>query len=176
MMNNKSFYVFSYGSNLLLERIKARIDSVEVVTTHKFEGYRIVFNKKSVDGSTKANLKYTGNADDFVLGVIHRIDANDKAALDLYEGLGFGYESREFKVQLNGEAKGIHFYIATDDQHLRDGRPYSWYHDFVVAGAKQNGFPVAYISALEEVETVKDGNGEREEINQKILMGEPVLN
>lgn len=146
MRNAESyFYFFSFGSNLLIERIKARTPSVEVVQTFSLSGYRILFNKESNDGSTKTNIERTGNASDSALGIIHRIDMEEKRKLDEDEA---GYHTEDQLVVLdNGDEITLNYYIANKDR-ITTGKPYDWYMDYVIMGAIQNEFPQAYIQQL----------------------------
>jgi hypothetical protein len=168
-MDEPSFYVFSYGSNLLLERIQERIKSVKIINKYCLKGYRLVFNKAGVDESAKANIEETGNDDDFVWGVIHEIDYDEKPILDKHETLGQGYELICFRLYINGAYKTIHTYIVNDDHYIIKGKPFNWYLDYVIKGAKQNQFPEDYIAELMKVESENDGNTSRRLKNEKIL-------
>ena len=149
-----TFFFFSYGSNLLLERIKSRVPSVKIVQSYQLNGFRLVFDKSSKDGSTKANIQKTGDSEDFVWGVIQRIDYSEKPALDKAEGLGYGYELGSFDSPTY-EYK-IFYYIAKDDKYLKEGKPYDWYLDYVLMGAIENDFPSEYIKQLLNIESTLD--------------------
>lgn len=168
-MDGKHIYIFSYGSNMLFQRIYERIESVEVVDVHELHGYRLVFNKISHDGSMKANIQETRNPNDSVWGVIHRIAIHDKRTLDKFEGLGKGYLPIDFKLSVAGENRSIHSYIATEDAYLEEGKPYDWYLNFVIAGAIENGFPEGYIKNLKSIDAVMDLNDKRRKKNEEIL-------
>lgn len=142
-------YVFSYGSNLLLERIRARTPSVEVVQPFQLFGHQLVFNKASQDGSTKANLVPSEEADHSVWGVIQRICLTEKPELDRVEGLGFGYDLHSF--QHPSIDVSVQFYISRDSQYQKEGNPYDWYLNYVIQGAIENGFPAAYINKLYQI-------------------------
>jgi hypothetical protein len=161
------FYFLSYGSNLLFERIHRRVDSVEVIQTHKLPGYKLEFNKKSVDGSMKANV--TRDKDSYVWGVIHRIDHSQKSVLDKYEALGLGYELKYFKEEIYGNITSVGFYQATDPEYLGTGKPYEWYFEYVKRGAVQNGFPNDYIQKIENIGFIKDQDEKRRNVNWKVL-------
>jgi hypothetical protein len=57
----RPFYVFSYDSNLLFERIQDRIKSKKAIFSYSLKRYGLAFNKAGVDGSAKANIEETGN-------------------------------------------------------------------------------------------------------------------
>jgi hypothetical protein len=168
-MSKEPFYVFSYGSNLLFERIHARIHSVEVISTFPLDRFRLVFNKKGVDGSAKANIEETGNARDRVWGVIHAMDYQKKPILDMHETLGRGYQLICFRQKINGSLKVIHTYIVNEDRYIMSGKPFHWYLKFVIAGAKQNDFPESYIAKLASIDTKFDRDQYRRARNEDIL-------
>jgi len=161
------FYFFSYGSNLLLERIKERVPSVEIVQTYQLIGFSLAFNKASSDGSTKTNIERTENPNDFVWGVIQRIDISEKSALDRAEGLGYGYDLDSFEIpEIDQE---VHYYIAQESKYLKDGKPYDWYLGYVIYGAIENRFPNEYINALECIASDIDTDSDRREQHDKVL-------
>lgn len=168
-MDKKYFYVFSYGSNLLFERIQERIQTVQVVMKHQLTGYRLIFNKASEDGSVKANIEETGNPQDSVWGVIHMLNYAEKPILDRHETLGHGYQLICFRLQINGGTETIHTYISNEDRFTKIGKPYNWYLNYMIAGAKQNRFPTTYISNLISVKSEKDWNDSRINRNREIL-------
>lgn len=169
-MNQQPVYIFSYGSNTLLQRISERVPSVAVVGKHQLRGYRLLFNKLSVDGSTKANLKETGDQSDSVWGVIHQISKADKPILDRYEALGKGYLEIGFKLTIHDESQSVHAYIATESQYLAVGKPYDWYLNFVIEGAIENGFPEDYINQLKAIASKLDPDLTRQHANEEVLV------
>jgi hypothetical protein len=168
-MIENPFYVFSYGSNLLFERIRERIKSVRIVRKYNLRGYRLVFNKASEDGSVKANIEESNDPNDSVWGIIHQFDRREKFILDWHETLGYGYQLICFQVKLNGNTKTVHTYIVNESRFIKKGRPYSWYLKLVITGALQNQFPETYIDRLATSPSVEDGNSERREKNEKII-------
>ena len=64
MLMKDGLFIFSYGSNLLTERIRRRVGYVESFGRYRLSGYRLVFNKPGADGSAKANLSQTNDPDD----------------------------------------------------------------------------------------------------------------
>jgi hypothetical protein len=55
-------------------------------------------------------------------------------------------------------------------------RPYTWYRDLVLYGARQNGLADEYIQMIEDVETWDDPDTERDGKNRQILARAHVLN
>jgi len=168
-MSEKQFYVFSYGSNLLFERISDRIDSVEFVCVYNISGYRLIFNKASEDGSVKANIEESKNPMDSVWGVIHKLDFKEKFILDWHETLGYGYQLICFQDEINGNMETLHTYAVNESRYTKNGRPYTWYLKFVIAGAIQNQLPKNYISMLLAIDSEKDVNIKRRRKNERIL-------
>ncbi|MEO6966600.1 MAG: gamma-glutamylcyclotransferase family protein [Acidobacteriaceae bacterium] len=62
---------FAYGSNMNPERMFGRIKSALPNRVARLSGYRLVFNKRSVDGTAKANIERSSQEADFVLGCVY---------------------------------------------------------------------------------------------------------
>ncbi len=162
---------FAYGSNMLLERLRERVPSASLITAAKLPGHALKFHKRSVDGSGKCNAFETGNPEDEIYGVIFQIDKAEKPALDRAEGLGRGYSQKEVKlIDLDGDLTA-YTYVADADYIDDSLRPYGWYRDFVVEGAKQNLLPSDYIHQLESLPVWKDPNLDGAKRNRRILEG-----
>lgn len=173
----KSFYIFSYGSNMLYSRISNRCPSVEVVDKVCIPGFKLDFNKLSRDDSGKANITKTDNKDDFIWGVIHRISWNDKPELDKAEGLGHGYDlvsMNKLSITTNFNHH-IKSYISTDKKYHTRKKPYAWYMQLVIEGAKENGLPDEYINQLKNIGSKPDKNERRKLKELSILPGDYAL-
>lgn len=146
---------FSYGSNMSTPRINKRIDSATVVATAQLYQHSLQFHKKSVDGSAKCDIMHTMNPDDIVHGVVFEILASEKHVLDRYEGLGNGYNEKQVSIILPyGESVRATTYYATHiDASLR---PYRWYKEHVLRGAREHALPAEYITAIEAIASVPD--------------------
>lgn len=162
----EQIYIFSYGSNMLYQRIRKRIASVEVMGSHKLNAYKLVFNKKSADGSAKANIQFTDMKNDMVCGVIHRISLKDKFLLDQYE---YGYELKEVNKSGENFSHSLHTYIASDNKFIEEGKPYDWYLNFVISGAEENDLPSAYVQKLRGMQILKDADKLRREKNMNLI-------
>lgn len=136
---------FAYGSNMLSERLCSRIPSAQAIGCARLEDWRLVFNKRSVDGSAKANL--VESPGDTTWGVLYEIEAQDLERLDKVEG---GY--RRISVwarEPDGEMVEAVTYVSaelTDEQTA-----YDWYKDTVIAGAREHNLPQEYIAYLERL-------------------------
>ena len=144
--------IFCYGSNMNTERITERCSSSRFISRAKVNGWKLLFNKRSKDKSGKANLIYTGDKS-LVWGVIFDISEDQKPILDKAEGLGNGYD--EYKlIVINdlGEEIECVCYIATDEKYLDNNlKPYDWYKEYCLIGAKQHNLPEDYILTLDGV-------------------------
>jgi gamma-glutamylcyclotransferase len=164
--------VFSYGSNLCIARMLARVPSGRPLVTASVEAYALRFHKHGRDGSGKADAFFTGARDDVVWGAVYEIDAADKRALDRIEGLGSHYLEREVSlVTAVGARLDAWMYYASPQRIVEGLKPYGWYHRFVVEGARQHRLPAAYIAALEAVEFVDDPDGRRHARELAVLEG-----
>lgn len=160
---------FAYGSNMLKERLIKRVPSALVRATGYIEGYKIRFNKRSKDGSGKCNLVKTKDKNDRVYGVVYDFLDAEKPALDKCEGLGQGYDAKMVKVIAEDGEIRAYTYMADDSAVDDTLRPYSWYKDFVVEGARWHSLPPEYISQLDGFEADSDPDAEREKQNRRLL-------
>lgn len=136
---------FAYGSNMLRERLVARVSTAQAVAVGVVRDYRLDFAKVSVDGSGKGDM--VASPGDEVWGVLYEFDAAQKVDLDKHEGRH--YQPREVVVSTPSGEETAWAYIA--EPHRRDPSkvPYDWYLALIIAGARQGGLPEAYIQALE---------------------------
>ena len=136
---------FAYGSNMLRERLVARVSTAQAVAVGVVRDYRLDFAKVSNDHSGKGDMVATPG--DEVWGVLYEFDASQKADLDKHEGPH--YRAQEVVVSTLSGDETAWAYMA--EPHRRDPSkvPYDWYLALIVAGARQGGLPEAYIQALE---------------------------
>ncbi|MDX1589368.1 MAG: gamma-glutamylcyclotransferase family protein [Oleiphilaceae bacterium] len=152
---------FAYGSNLSLRRLQARLPSARCVAVACLEEHRLVFHKCSErDRSAKCDAWYSGNPRDRVWGMVAEIADKEKPRLDAIEGLGRGYEQKQVIVTTReGEALEAQMYYATAiDDHLR---PFDWYKQHVLVGAREHGLPEDYVAGIESVPAMEDPNPRR---------------
>lgn len=123
-----SFRYFAYGSNLWLPQIRSRCSSARQVGVATLEGWRVVYDKPSSDGSAKLNIRpEAGNS---TAGVVYEIDETERQALDESEPL---YTPTE--IHVDGMAT-LTFAYGGEPTALR---PYDWYVAMTVAGAHSHG-------------------------------------
>lgn len=159
-MSQRAFY-FAYGSNMAVERLRARVPSASLMGTAALAGHALRFDKPgSMDGTAKCDAAYTGNSGDRVLGALYSIAAAELALLDRFEGVGHGYERRVVPVVCaSNETVLAEIYIAT---HAGANlRPLDWYKEHVLRGARALQLPCAYIAAIEAVTADVDADENR---------------
>ena len=158
-----NLYYFAYGSNMCTGRLRARVPSARQVFITQLREHILRFQKRSVDGSVKADAELTGRNDDVVWGVVFEFDSAQKPDLDRAEGLGHGYEEKQVSLKdCTGQTYQAQMYFASRSHKVTNLRPYSWYLRFVVEGAKQHGLPPDYIELLERVGSSEDRDHARD--------------
>jgi len=154
--------VFAYGSNLCIERLRARTPSATVVATGTLTGYALRWNKRCPDGSGKCNAFATGQPGDIVWGAVYELAPADKVVLDRFEGLGHDYFEKVVSVATReGKAVEAIVYVANSSLLEESLKPFRWYKAFVTTGAAQHDFPAAYRAMLEAIEAREDSDAER---------------
>jgi hypothetical protein len=150
---------FSYGSNMLWRRIRARVPSARPLGAAVLRGHRLEWHKAGRDRSGKCDVVATDDPAHVVHGVLYEFFAAEKALLDAAEGLGAGYDEKQVEVEsAHGRVHAWLYYATGTDTTLL---PYSWYKALVVAGAREHALPDAYIARLEAVIATEDEDAER---------------
>jgi len=151
---------FSYGSNMSTLRLRTRVPSACAVAVGRLHKHRLKFHKKSKDNSGKCDAECTNKEMDVVYGVVFEITDSEKPKLDKHEGLNDGYEEKSVSIYTEDgkELKAVTYYASNIDSKLK---PYDWYKEHVVRGAKEHYLPLEYIKLLVAVESVADSDQER---------------
>jgi cation transport regulator ChaC len=138
-----------------LQRLLARAPSAKFLSIATLKEYRLQFHKKSEDGSGKCDAEHTADQNDCVMGVVFAMSPADKEKLDRKECHGFGYIEKTVTVTLeNGDRIKASTYCAVEtDAGLK---PYTWYKEHVLQGARENNLPHEYISIIEKIESQPD--------------------
>lgn len=146
---------FSYGSNMSSKRLQDRVQSAKFVTIATLFKHDLRFHKKSKDGSGKCDAHRTGSNEHAVIGVVFNIVGSEKTDLDRKEGLGYGYEEKIVEVLTHsGEIiEALTYYATNIDTVLK---PYHWYKQHVLTGAKENGLPEGYVERISSIESTSD--------------------
>lgn len=154
-------YYFSYGSNMSIRRLLARVPSAKKVDAGILEKHELKFHKKSdKDGSAKCDACDTGDPEHLLHGVVFHIPESQKPGLDRVEGLGCGYEQKDVEIILNNSKAitAFTYYATSIDQELK---PLDWYKEHVLRGATENSLPAEYIQSIESIEHEVDPDAER---------------
>lgn len=78
-------HYFAYGSNLHPVRLTERIPSAKLLGSVELKKHSLVFNKISIDGSSKCSLVHTGADPDSVYGALYELAPEHKNDLDHFE-------------------------------------------------------------------------------------------
>lgn len=156
---------FAYGSNMSTLRLRERVPSARPLGTAWVDGWKLLFGKRSVDGSAKCTL--SGSAVGRVHGVLFEIEPRHKPALDKAEGPG--YSELEVSAARNGSVLRPFSYVVKEEWFEDALRPYTWYLDLVVEGAREHGLPEEYVGQILAIEGVPDPDPTREARNREIL-------
>ena len=115
-------------------------------------GYRLIFNKRSDDGSSKANL--IAAPGEITWGVLFAVDPNTLDNLDKAEGAP-GHYRREQGIRVQtatGEVAAMTYLAQPDKIHANPAQPYDWYLALILAGALGNpGIPRRWIAHLRQM-------------------------
>ena len=141
-------------------RLRIRVPSARAVAVARLHKHRLKFHKKSKDNSGKCDAECTNDEKDVVYGVVFEIAASEKPELDKHEGLKNGYEEKRVSIYTEDgkELNAATYYASNIDSKLK---PYDWYKEHVVRGAKEHCLPFEYIKLLEAVESVADSDQKR---------------
>ena len=145
----------AYGSNLHPLRLTDRISSAQLITTGLLPKWSLYFHKRSNDESGKCNIVAGGDGAHFA---IFEISAKDKLTLDKIEGVGFGYSEIILCIPDVGDCVS---YVAEDSHIDNSLRPYDWYKELVLIGARIHGFPEDYLKRIESIRALRDPDPSR---------------
>lgn len=166
-MSADHFITFAYGSNMPTARLRERCSSARAFGVAELPGYELRWHKKSKDGSGKCDIVPTSQPGVSVFGVLYEIASGEKASLDRAEGLGAGYDETEIEVYRAADRLTVKAYVAAaTDPTLK---PYSWYRDLAIAGAKEHRLPDDYIARLEAVPADQDPDQKRHDENMALI-------
>ncbi len=160
---------FAYGSNMCSRRLRNRVPSARFLILAELQGHKLCFHKVSKDGSGKCDAAPAGQPGDLVYGVVFEIDPGDKPALDRCEGVGRGYEETTVTLATDEGPLSAFTYRAQPNHIDPALRPYTWYKDLVLGGAREHALPQHYIASIESVPADTDPDSSRETTNRQHL-------
>ncbi|XP_012694161.2 gamma-glutamylcyclotransferase b [Clupea harengus] len=155
-MDNSTFLYFSYGSNLLKERLQLRNPSATVHCIARLKDYKLAFGNHKGLASDRwhggvATIEHS--LEDEVWGVVWRMNISDLESLDRQEGVKLGaYSPAEVSVWTRGQELDCRTYIMNSCVYAP---PSPQYLKVIVMGAEQNGLPKDYQEKLRSIETNK---------------------
>ena len=152
---------FAYGSNMSLLRLQHRVPSAKRPEIAYLKNHQLRFNMSGKDGSGKCDAFATENSQDTVIGVLFDIDDNEKASLDVAEGLGSRYNEKLVLVE-NASGKVFEALIYCAIKIDPTLKPFSWYLNHVIIGARETNLPADYVAYIESVECIEDPDQNRE--------------
>ena len=160
--SEKAMLYFAYGSNMCTRRLRYRVPSATAVATATLDEHELRFHKLSADDSGKCDAYSAGEEGEAVYGVVFEIHPQDKGRLDRCEGLGSGYLTKTVRVaSRDGPIEAFTYYA--DPGAIRPHLlPYTWYRDFVVAGAEEHRLPAEYVEWLRSFDAKEDPDPDRE--------------
>ena len=126
--------------------LKYDVASARFLYRAELKGWRLVFNKRSEDGSGKANIEE--GSGDSVLGVVYEIDDSERKLLDGKEGK---YEPLIVSATLEGGS--VADAVTYKSDYKTTEPPFGWYMKLVIGGAMDHGLPEEYIKALGNIKT-----------------------
>lgn len=134
-MNTKERLYIAYGSNLNLEQMRHRCPTAEVVGIAELKNWRLRFR----GGAHSAVATIERERGFKVPVLIWRIQPEDEAALDRYEGCPFLYRKETLRLTVNGKRVYAMIYIMNEAHHPY-GVPSAGYLDTIREGYQAAGF------------------------------------
>lgn len=152
---------FAYGSNMSSRRLQARVPSATLVGRASLRGHQLRFHKHSLDDhSAKCDAYRTGEPDDTVLGVLFEFEQAEQAHLDRCEGEGYKVVHVEVETEDGELVRALSYAAVLIKPELR---PYPWYKQHVLNGAREHALPADYIAMIEAEPTQQDHDEARAE-------------
>lgn len=166
---------FAYGSNMLRERLIAR--GVKLAAKEQaawIEDYRLVFNKKSKDASSKANLMPECGQKSY--GVLFFVDKDSLDKLNLSEGAPTHYQKTTVPIRTETNSYEALIYLAQYDHLVSDQDPndlhlpWDWYLALILAGAQAcSNMPEEWIYFLKEASQFKiSANSQTQNLDYRV--------
>lgn len=151
---------FAYGSNMSMQRLRARVPDARFVAVATLTQHSLRFHMAGSDQSAKCNAFYTSHDTDKLIGVVYEMPTEQRPALDSAEGLGHGYNAKQVNViTADGDHHNAltYFAIRLDS----DLRPYDWYLNHVLIGARETKLPKDYIAVIAQTPSISDPDRDR---------------
>ena len=165
---NKLHYL-AYGSNLHPVRLTKRVPSAALIGKVELSQTRLAFYKRSIDGSGKCTLLQDTISKSIAYGALYTMASDEVVLLDGFEGLAKGYDKHAISCDIDNTIYHAFTYLAAPQAIDVSLKPYHWYKQLVLAGARHHCFPESYIAYLEGIDSIPDPDPERMIMNEGLL-------
>ncbi len=149
-MKENFVWFFAYGSAMNSTRLAGRGVKFLSIEPSYVENYQLKFNKRSVDGTAKANI--VPALDTKVYGLLYKLPKTELTKLDNIEGLTSGhyYRSSVQATTMEGEVFLAEVYIANAKYLVEDEKafPSEQHINTVFNAAVKNKLDQEYINYL----------------------------
>ncbi|MEY2536445.1 MAG: hypothetical protein QOG67_185 [Verrucomicrobiota bacterium] len=117
----------------------------------QIDNHKLVFNKRSNDGSSKANLMPAPGVTSW--GVLFSVDPNSLSGLDAAEGAPDHYRRGIAMVRTpQCECDAMTYFAQSDKLVSTSASPWDWYMALIIAGAKAcPGIPEEWIRSVLQI-------------------------
>jgi gamma-glutamylcyclotransferase (GGCT)/AIG2-like uncharacterized protein YtfP len=139
MSKTKRRLYIAYGSNLNLEQMTQRCPTAQAVGTSVMKDWRLLF-RGGLRGAVATVERFRGS---FVPILVWRLQPQDEAALDHYEGWPHLYRKETVRISLNGKTVEAMIYIMNEIQPY--GLPSPYYFNTIREGYMSSGFDIGIL-------------------------------
>lgn len=163
---------FAYGSNMLQERLEARIGTFSIYGIGFAHGFGLAFQKKGKDGSGKATLvadQSGATPSTATPGVLFEVTDVQMEKLHEFEGRGYDCLDAFPLVDTSGRTVEARTYIAAPHALDLECLPFTWYRALVIAGALQHALPEDHVDLLRALPARDDPDPDRLRENMDML-------
>ena len=154
---------------MLLSRLSDRgVVLLDKGQSARIAGYSLAFNKRSLDGSCKANLMPAQGEASW--GILVSVDSSSLIGLDAAEGAPGHYRRETVTVHTEqGERKAMTYQAQAETVMVVPNRPWDWYLALVLAGGKAcSGIPSEWIKHLQKVGSPKKSSSHTKAASQAV--------
>jgi hypothetical protein len=144
-----------------VKRFTRRVKSAKLIGKYRLLEHQLKFHKIGKDNSGKCDAYFTGNKTNIIFGILFDFDIQEKPKLDKFEHLGIGYQQKQIKVisQHGDKIDAYTYYAITINPKIK---PFSWYKQHIIYGAKEANLPADYLSYIINYPDIRDSNRDRE--------------
>lgn len=150
-------YYFAYGSNMNPDRVTRRKMKFSEYHGAVLDGFRLAFNKRSVDYPGAASANVVREIGHKVEGVAYKLHSPQEIeTMDPFEGYPYRYVREILPVDCNGRVVGAWVYIAHADYISEGLKPNRWYLQHLLAG--RPFLSVEYFGSLASTECLPNSD------------------